>query len=127
MHEPDRNDVARYAEEARGGLCVSLCCFAEVCCVEYRMSNKLKKIYLLLVGIAMFLVIVFPPPGRLAYLSVYGLLMLWGLTLPWSLIMVLFAWTWVHDAQNLIFLLMFTGCAALNVYFFGRDAKSQHQ
>lgn len=73
-------------------------------------------LYLLLAGGAMFLISAFPPPGEMAYLSGYGLLVIWLLTLPWSLVMVLFAWALFHDSQNPVFLLFFAGCVAANVY-----------
>lgn len=84
--------------------------------MKLKLSNILITIYLLLVGAALLLIVAFPPPGDLAYLSVYGLGALWLLTLPWSMLMVLFAWALIHDAQNPIFLLFFAGCGVLNVY-----------
>ena len=76
--------------------------------------------YLSLVGVAMFLIVAFPPPGEMAYLSVYGLGAVMLLTLPWSLIMIVFIWALVHDAQNIIFLLFFAACAGLNAYLIRR-------
>jgi hypothetical protein len=81
-----------------------------------KLGNVLITIYLLLAGAALFLIVAFPPPGELAYLSVYGLGAIWLLTLPWSMLMVLFAWALIHDTQNPIFLLFFAGCAVLNAY-----------
>ncbi|MCV5863177.1 hypothetical protein OFN36_29650, partial [Escherichia coli] len=63
-------------------------------------GNILVTIYLLLAGAALFLIVAFPPPGDLAYLSVYGLGAIWLLTLPWSMLMILFAWALIHDTQN---------------------------
>ena len=85
--------------------------------------NVLITIYLLLVGAALLLIVAFPPPGELAYLSIYGLGAIWLLTLPWSMLMILFAWALFHDTQNAIFLLFFAGCAVLNAYLIRRVAN----
>lgn len=81
-----------------------------------KLSNILTVTYLLLAGGAMFLIVAFSPPGEMAYLSVYGVMVIWLLTLPWSLILVLIAWALFHDAQNPVFLLFFASCVVANVY-----------
>jgi hypothetical protein len=81
-------------------------------------------IYLLAVGVALFLIHAFPPPGDIAYLSVAGALAAWVLTLPWSFLLVPFMWALFHDAQNLMFSIFFIASASANAYFINRIVNS---
>ena len=73
--------------------------------------------YLLLAGGALFLYVAFYGVSGLNDLSVVGLGAIWLLTLPWSSVLILFAWALVHsDASNPIFLSFFALCAGLNAY-----------
>jgi hypothetical protein len=79
--------------------------------------SLLAAVYLLLAGGALFLYVAFDGVSGLADLSVVGLGAIWLLTLPWSSVLILFAWALVHsDASNPIFLLFFALCAGLNAY-----------
>ena len=88
------------------------------------MGKIIAGIYLLAVGIALFLIHAFPPPGDIAYLSVNGVLAVWVLTLPWSLVLVPFMWALFHDAQNLVFSIFFIAGACANAYFIARIVNS---
>lgn len=86
-------------------------------------GRVLATVYLLLVGGALFLYVAFDGVSGLADLSVVGLGAIWLLTLPWSSVMILFAWALAHsDASNPIFLLFFALCAGLNAYLIYRFA-----
>ncbi|HEV2800835.1 MAG TPA: hypothetical protein VGW12_10080 [Pyrinomonadaceae bacterium] len=95
--------------------------------MKFDLSDILTLIYLLLAGGAMFLIVAFPPPDDMAYLSILGLGAIGILTLPWSSVLVLFAWALFHDTQNPIFLLFFAGCTVLNVYLFRKLVSASNR
>ena len=91
--------------------------------MKSKLINVLITTYLLLAGAALFLIVAFPPPGDRAHLGLYGLVAIWLLTLPWSMVMVIFSWALIHDTGNPVFLLFFAGCAVLNAYIMRRTAN----
>ena len=63
-------------------------------------GRVLATVYLLLAGGALFLVITFTGD-----LGTFGLAAIWLLTLPWSSVLILFAWALIHNAESPIFIL----------------------
>ena len=89
--------------------------------------SKLAVLYLLSVGIALFLIHAFPPPGNIAYLSAYGTFAAWLLTLPWSLLLAPLMWALFHDSQNILFSGLFVVAAGANCYLINRLAGIMHK
>jgi hypothetical protein len=86
-------------------------------------GGVLATVYLLLAGAALSLLFAFSDDvSDSADLSVYGLGAIWLLTLPWSMVLLPFAWALVHNTERPIFVLFFALCAGLNAYIIYRFA-----
>ena len=88
--------------------------------IRFYLGKIVAGVYLLCVGVAVFLIHAFPPPGDIAYLSVDGILAAWLLTLPWSIVLVPLMWSLFHDGQNMIFSVVFVAAAGVNGYLINR-------
>jgi hypothetical protein len=88
-----------------------------------RLGTVLAAIYLLAAGCALFLILVFGSPDDSGRLVAYGMLVIWILTLPWSVVFIAATWWLIEDPQNPAFLLYFGSCAGLNAYLIARIAR----
>jgi hypothetical protein len=86
-------------------------------------GGVLAAVYLLSAGGALYLLVAFGDGvSGSADLDVYGMAAIWLLTLPWSLVLLAFAWAFVHDPEAPFFVLFFAMCAGLNAYLIYRVA-----
>jgi hypothetical protein len=80
---------------------------------KFNLSTKLIFAHILLSAFCLLLIVIFQPPGEYAYLSIFGILAITILALPWSILSTVSIFA-LNDTGNPFFLFLLFAMAAAN-------------